>query len=214
MRRERRLALGVAGSPCCSPSCRGDHRRCTACRHRYEKPTCARSGDHWTPISRVVGYPPRAGGEAASPTTRTSPPCRTTAAAGRCPTGAGGLGPQSVGYALTCPGRALIIGGGGGRDIYNALSSDRQRVDVIELNAASAGWSTRTWRPGRAGLHAARRDVAIGDGRSTLAARDTKYDTMNIGFTNTLAASGRGRPTRCPRTTSTRSRRSRSTSTT
>ena len=33
---------------------------------------------------------------------------------------------------------------------------------------------------------------AIGDGRSTLAARDKKYDTVHIGFTNTLAASGSG----------------------
>jgi hypothetical protein len=31
--------------------------------------------------------------------------------------------------------------------------------------------------------------AAIGDGRSTLAARDTRYDAINIGFTNTLTAS-------------------------
>ena len=32
------------------------------------------------------------------------------------------------------PGKALVIGGGGGRDIYNALSSGQRAVDVIELN--------------------------------------------------------------------------------
>src|SRR5713226_770774 len=44
------------------------------------------------------------------------------------------LGPQSVGYSLTPTGRALVIGGGGGRDIYNALTSGEQQVDVIEVN--------------------------------------------------------------------------------
>ena len=34
------------------------------------------------------------------------------------------------------PGRTLVIGGGGGRDIENALSSGQERVDVIELNGA------------------------------------------------------------------------------
>ena len=41
-------------------------------------------------------------------------------------------------------------------------------------------------------LHAAGVSSAIGDGRSTLAARDKRYDTVHIGFTNTLAASGSG----------------------
>src|SRR4029453_4039477 len=45
------------------------------------------------------------------------------------------LGPASIGYQLTGPGHALVIGGGGGRDIYNALTSG-QKVDVIELNSA------------------------------------------------------------------------------
>ena len=99
------------------------------------------------------------------------------------------LGPQSIGYALTGPGRALVIGGGGGRDIENALSSGQRRVDVIELNRAIrdvvdddlARWSGSPYTLPR--VH-----TVIGDGRSTLAARDTRYDQIHIGFTDTLSA--------------------------
>ena len=99
------------------------------------------------------------------------------------------LGPQSIGYALTGPGRALIIGGGGGRDIENALSSGQRRVDVIELNRDIVDvvdhrlgrWSGSPYT--LPGVH-----TAVGDGRSTLAARKTKYDQIHIGFTDTLSA--------------------------
>ncbi len=43
-------------------------------------------------------------------------------------------GPQSIGYVLRPDANALVIGGGGGRDIYTALSSGARHVDVIELN--------------------------------------------------------------------------------
>ena len=98
------------------------------------------------------------------------------------------VGPASVGYEITGPGHALIIGGGGGRDIYNALTSD-QTVDVIELNSAIrdavddslAEQSASPYtRPGVS--------TTIGDGRSVLAGRDTKYDQIHIGFTDTLSA--------------------------
>ena len=65
------------------------------------------------------------------------------------------------------PGRTLVIGGGGGRDIENALSSGQKRVDVIELNGAIRDavdddleeWSGRAYSlPGVS--------VDIGDGRS------------------------------------------------
>jgi len=147
------------------------------------------AGDRWTPISRVVGYWP-VGTLGASLTydqdfapvpfhRRGTPPPGWRALE---------LGPESIGYALTGPGHALVIGGGGGRDIYNALSA-RQRVDVIELNQGIVDVVDRDMRrysgapytlPGVS--------TAVGDGRSTLAARSTKYDTIHIGFTNTLSA--------------------------
>jgi hypothetical protein len=150
-------------------------------------------GDHWTPISRVVGYPPQGGGETALTYDQDFAPVPHYRRGDPLPDwNRLELGPQSIGYELTGPGDALVIGGGGGRDIFNALSG-RQRVDVIELNAGIrrvvdedlAQWSGSPYSLPRV-------SSAIGDGRSTLAARDKRYDTVHIGFTNTLAASGSG----------------------
>jgi len=98
-------------------------------------------------------------------------------------------GPASIGYELTGPGRTLVIGGGGGRDIYAALSAGQRPVDVIELSegirrvvdedlghVSGAPYS-------RDGV-----STVIGDGRSVLAARDLQYDQIHIGFTDTLSA--------------------------
>jgi len=145
--------------------------------------------DRWTPISRVIGYGPlsrtgsgfvtydRVIGEVV-PYRRGEPlpDWRRTQE-----------GPQSVGYELTGPGRTLIIGGGGGRDIVTARS-ERQRVDVIELNRAirdvvddDLGFLSGApyTLPGVS--------TAIGDGRSTLTQRDDRYDTVHLGFTDTYS---------------------------
>ncbi|MFS8585565.1 MAG: hypothetical protein FWJ72_10810 [Acidimicrobiia bacterium] len=98
------------------------------------------------------------------------------------------LGPASIGYEITGPGKALIIGGGGGRDIYNALTSG-QTVDVIELNSAIVeavddALGHRSQRPySREGV-----STTIGDGRAILADSDETYDQIHIGFTDTLSA--------------------------
>ena len=97
-------------------------------------------------------------------------------------------GPASIGYELTGPGHALVIGGGGGRDIYNALSSGQRPVDVIELNGGIR--ATVDEDLGHlSGAPYSREGVntVIGDGRSVLAARDTLYDQIHIGFTDTLS---------------------------
>jgi hypothetical protein len=97
--------------------------------------------------------------------------------------------PQSIGYRLTGPGRALVIGGGGGRDIFNALGAGQRHVDVIELNQGIVDvvdHDLRRWSGSPYTLpHVS---TAVGDGRSILAARDTKYDQIHIGFTDTLSA--------------------------
>lgn len=98
-------------------------------------------------------------------------------------------GPQSIGYVLRPNAHALVIGGGGGRDIYTALGGGARQVDVIELNdtirqVVDEDLGDITGHPySRAGVH-----TAIGDGRSVLAHRDTKYDVISIGFTDTLSA--------------------------
>ena len=99
------------------------------------------------------------------------------------------LGPQSIGYALSPHRRVLIIGGGGGRDIDNALTSGEHDVDVIELNRDIVHVVDKDLGPWSGspytlpGVH-----TVTGDGRATLAARSTKYDQIHIGFTDTLSA--------------------------
>ena len=146
--------------------------------------------ERWTPLSRIVGYEQlgqtangvitydRVIGEIVPYRRGTPvPDWRRTQE-----------GPQSVGYEVTGPGTTLIIGGGGGRDILTALSQ-RQQVEVIELNrgirdvvdgdlanVSGAPYSL----PGV--------NTEIGDGRSTLARRDAKYDQVHLGFTDTYSA--------------------------
>ena len=144
--------------------------------------------ERWTPISRVVGYHTTAPWLSYDQDVAFVPQLRDD---GSYPDWRPlGTGPQSIGYELTGPGRVLIIGGGGGRDIYNALSEGQERVDVIELNRGIRRvvdedlerWSGSPYTLPR--VH-----TAIGDGRSRVASRDTKYDQIHIGFTTTLAAS-------------------------
>jgi hypothetical protein len=155
------------------------------------EPGRAVAADRWTPVSRVVGY---SGGPASAAVVtydQDLAPVPLRAPGGRLPDWrALGLGPQRIAFELGGGGRALIVGGGGGRDIYNALTAGARRVDVIELNRAIrevVDEDLRPWSGSPYSLPGV--SVAIGDGRSTLAARDTRYDAINIGFTNTLSAS-------------------------
>jgi hypothetical protein len=147
--------------------------------------------DRWTPLNRVLGYPPPRGAKFAPlfydrvyapvPVWHRGTPLpdwRTLQ-----------LGPQSVGYALSNHGRALVIGGGGGRDIENALGSGMRQVDVIELNRAMRDVADKDLgRYSGSPYTLPRVSASFGDGRSTLAARKTKYDEIHIGFTDTLSA--------------------------
>jgi len=98
-------------------------------------------------------------------------------------------GPQSIGYELTGPGRALVIGGGGGRDIYTALSEEQRPVHVIELNqgivdVVDDSLGALSHSPySRDGV-----TTTVGDGRSVLAGRSDRYDQIHLGFTDTLSA--------------------------
>ena len=98
-------------------------------------------------------------------------------------------GPQSIGYAIGGPGKTLVIGGGGGRDIYTALSERQRPVHVIELNEGivdvvdgALGELSRS-PYSRAGV-----STIVGDGRSVLAGSDERYDQIHLGFTDTLSA--------------------------
>ncbi len=146
-------------------------------------------GEHWTPLTRAFGYTGHKKNRFALLLyDRAYAPVPMVEGDDHPGWKELRTGPQSIGYELTGPGRALVIGGGGGRDIYTALS-EGQEVEVIELNEgirrvvdedlgylSGAPYS----RPGVS--------TVIADGRSALAARNTKYDQIHIGFTDTLSA--------------------------
>ena len=147
--------------------------------------------DRWTPLSRVLGYAPSPGAPfallfydrvyAPVPVHRPGTPYPAARALH--------LVPQSIGYGLEPRGRSLVIGGGGGRDIYNALSSGQRRVDVIELNRGivdTVDGDLGRWSGSPYSLPGV--STAVGDGRSVLARRSTRYDEIHIGFTDTLSA--------------------------
>ena len=94
--------------------------------------------EKWTPLSRVLGYRfgngPGDGGAIVYDQAWAPVPAIVD---GKKPDWKKlSLGPQSIGFSMEKGGRALIIGGGGGRDISNALTSGIGDVDVIEINAA------------------------------------------------------------------------------
>jgi hypothetical protein len=147
--------------------------------------------DRWTPISRVIGVLPadrarnglvvydRVLGEIVPHRRGTPPPSWRRLQ----------LGPQSVGYALKPGGDSLVIGGGGGRDILNALSERQRHVDVIELNRSIRKVVDEDLGDFSGSPYSLPRvSTAIGDGRSTLAERDKRYDEIHIGFTDTFSA--------------------------
>jgi len=100
-------------------------------------------------------------------------------------------GPQSIGYTLTPGGDALVIGGGGGRDILTALSSGAGQVDVIELNRGIRNVVDDDLRDFSGGPYSLPRvSTTVADGRSAVAERDRDYDQIQIGYVDTFSASG------------------------
>ena len=147
--------------------------------------------DRWTPLGRVVAYKSSPGSKfEALFYDRGGAPVAAYRRGGPIPDWRVlGLGPESLGYVFGGHQRALIIGGGGGRDILNALSSGVRRLDVVELNQAIVdtvdgplrGFSGAPYT--LPGVH-----TVAGDGRSTLAHSTTKYNVIHIGNTDTLTS--------------------------
>jgi hypothetical protein len=146
--------------------------------------------DRWTPISRVVAYPATAGA-------RFEPLFYDRGGAPVAAYRRGGpmpdwrelhLGPQSLGYVFGGVQRALVIGGGGGRDILNALTSGVRRLDVIELNRGIVDTVDGPLRAFSGAPYTLPRvHTVVGDGRSTLAQSNADYDVIHIGNTDTLS---------------------------
>jgi hypothetical protein len=157
--------------------------------HYTLPPDALKHAERWTPLARVFGFElPRNRSLALLFYDRVYAPVPIVTGDRLPPWEEIATGPASVGYAFTGPGHTLVIGGGGGRDIYNALASGQMPVDVIELSEGNRrvvdeDLGHLSGRPySRPGVR-----TRIGDGRSLLAARDTRYDQIHIGFTDTLS---------------------------
>ena len=157
----------------------------------YFKTPHIKVSEKWTPLSRVLGYNfgVGPGGSGAIVYDQAWAPVPAIVN-GKIPDWKSlSLGPQSVGFSLEKGGRALIIGGGGGRDIDNALTSGVGNVDVIEINSAIRDIVDKQLGSFSGSPYTLPHvHTAIGDGRAVLAARSTKYDEIHIGFTDTLSA--------------------------
>ena len=100
------------------------------------------------------------------------------------------LGHHAKGDAL---GSVFILGGGGGRDILTAKLFGAEQVDVVELNPdivhvvqdVMGKYSARPYSlPGVS--------YAVGDARSELDRRETRYDLIQMSMIDTWAASSSG----------------------
>jgi hypothetical protein len=148
--------------------------------------------DRWTPISRVVGFGAGPGDRFTRLYyDRGGAPVARYRRGGRIPDWRDlGLGPQSLGYVFGGRDRALIIGGGGGRDVLNALSSGVRRLDVIELNQAIVDTVDDSLGDFSGSPYSLPRvNTRAGDGRSRLAETDAKYDVIHIGYADTFSNS-------------------------
>ncbi len=149
--------------------------------------------DDWTPLSRTIGLVPRSGeGLGVVLYDRVTAPIIAYTRGDPSP----GweelkLGPQTIATAIVPTGPALIIGGGGGRDIHNLRSAGVSELDVIELNegvrkVVDEKLAKFTGSPySLPGVH-----TVIGDGRSVLSRRPAKYSQIQISFTDSLSAGG------------------------
>jgi hypothetical protein len=148
--------------------------------------------DRWTPISRVVGHGAAPGDKFTRLYyDRGGAPVARYERGGRMPDWRDlGLGPQSLGYIFGGRDRALVIGGGGGRDILNALTSGVRQLDVVELNQAIVDTVDDSLGDFSGAPYSLPRvHTRVGDGRSRLAETDAKYDVIHIGYADTFSNS-------------------------
>jgi hypothetical protein len=100
----------------------------------------------------------------------------------------------SIGYQLGRPlDHVAIIGGGGGRDILTAHGAGARDIHVIELNAYIADAVRKEFADYSGDpydLPGVR--TTIGEGRSVLATRETRYDLIEISLIDTFAATAAG----------------------
>lgn len=100
--------------------------------------------------------------------------------------------PSAAPFAVSEPGGVLVIGAGGGTEVWNALAHGARRVVALELNpelARLAGWSEE----GRgASPEDARVQWAFGDARSWMARARERFEVISLGPGRSFGSTGAG----------------------
>ncbi len=151
------------------------------------------AAERWTPLNRVIGYLP-------GPQLRNGDVVYDRNFGEIIPYKGHGPVPgwnylqeggQSIGYSLTPGGDAIVIGGGGGRDILAALGGGAGSVDVVELNHGIRDVVDKDLGDFSGSPYSLPRvHTKIGDGRSRLAETSKHYDQIQIGYVDTFSPSG------------------------
>ncbi len=97
-------------------------------------------------------------------------------------------------YGLKAPRRVLIIGPGGGRDVWTALAFGARRVDGVEVNPIIVrDVMEMTFRKYSGDIyHAAGVSVVADDGRSFVRRSSDRYDVIQASLVDTWAATTAG----------------------
>ena len=96
-------------------------------------------------------------------------------------------------YALLDEPEVLILGAGGGGDVLLALHHGATRVDAVELNPQMTKLVAETYRDFAGPIYDDPRvTVHTNEARGYVAARDDRYDLIQIGLLDSYGASGAG----------------------
>jgi hypothetical protein len=98
--------------------------------------------------------------------------------------------PSAAPYAVGRRGEVLVLGAGGGTEVWNALANGAGRVKAVELNAQLprlAGWEIST--PSMNGTAVA---WVVGDARGFVARSSERFDLITIGASQAFGTSSGG----------------------
>jgi hypothetical protein len=100
---------------------------------------------------------------------------------------------SSLVYHLQPPGKALIIGPGGGRDVLTALLFGQREVDAVELNPLVIDAVKTNFADYAGHVYADPRvRITVDDGRNFLARSPDRYDVVQLSAVDTFAATQAG----------------------
>lgn len=101
--------------------------------------------------------------------------------------------PSSLAFGVRRPEKVLILGAGGGQDVWSALRGGAQSVDAVEINPATVALMKGALLEPSGGLYA-RPGINLiqQEGRSYVRSTSKRYDVVAMGLVDTWAAANTG----------------------